>query len=104
MSDPIEQIAASFEAFDRRLGAMEQRFVLVEGHVADGARATDEISKALQTLGESYRKLTELAIALDRKQDETLTMISNYVEATQKLRQTSSALHSEVREKLKAVP
>lgn len=94
MTDPVESIAVSLEAFDSRLAEIEKRFVLLEGHLADDARASDEASKSLQ-------KLQELYVSIDGRLEQLNSIMANYVEETKGLRRTSQQLISEVREKLK---
>lgn len=85
----VEAVAEAFETFDRRLSS-------IESDMADAAAFGDESAKSLA-------KLQELYVSMDNKIDELKGMLGNYVEATTKLRQTTASLHSEVREKLKAV-
>jgi hypothetical protein len=96
MTNPIEAIAQSLEAFDARLSNIEKRFVAVEGHLADDARASDELAK-------SHQKLAELYVSIDGRLESVQAMLGNYVDETKRLRLTSQNLISEVREKLKAV-
>lgn len=80
-------VVAALETFDRRL-------VSIESDMADAAAFGDEHSKQLE-------KLTELHLAMSRSIDELKGMLGNYVDATRELRETTRALHSEVRAKLK---
>jgi chromosome segregation ATPase len=94
MTDPIEQIAQSLEAFDRRLSSIDARFVAIEGHLADDAQATDEGAKSLQ-------KLQELYLSMDTRLSGIEALLANYVEETRGLRRSSQQLLSEVRERLR---
>lgn len=93
--EQLETVAKLAESFDRRISDIDARFVAVEAHLADGARAADEHSKSLQ-------KLQELYLSIDNRLEQLNAMMGNYVEETRVLRRTSQQLISEVREKLKA--
>jgi len=71
----VEPIAAAMESIDSRLGAIEKRFVYVEGHLADGAKAGDEASRGLQRLGDLY-------LAIETRLGNIETLLGNYVDAT----------------------
>ena len=71
----IETIAESLEAFDTRLSSIDGRFVNVEGHLADGARAGEETSR-------NFQKLSELYLRLDSRLENIEKLLGNYVEAT----------------------
>jgi hypothetical protein len=94
MTDPIELIAASLEAFDRRLSGIEARFIAVEDHLADDAQATEEGAKCMQ-------KLQELYMSMEDRLDSIESLLSNYVEETRGLRRSSQQLISEVRENMR---
>lgn len=96
MSQADEALAAALEAFDRRLSSIDKRFVDVEHHMAEAASAGEEGAK-------QAAKLADLFLSLDRRIEELAAVMSNYVEATRELRETSRNLHSEVRQKLKAI-
>lgn len=73
--EQVDQIVASLEAFDTRLSSVDKRFVAAEGHLADGARAGDEMSRSIQ-------KLTDLYLSIDIRLGNIETLLGNYVEAT----------------------
>lgn len=104
MTDPVESIAVSLEAIDGRLAEIEKRFVWVEGHLADGARAADEHSKQLtkladdyKSLAQSYKELANEYVEQGRRHEETNAIVQNYVTATIELRQEARSLISTVR-------
>ena len=88
----LERVAVCLEAFDQRLSAIDQRFVRVEGHLADDATATEEGAKSLQ-------KLQELYVSIDDRLEQLVAMVGNYVQETQRLRTSSQQLISEIRRK-----
>lgn len=94
MTDPIEKLAEALETFDRRLSNIDQRFVKVEHYLAEDAAASEEGARQAQ-------KLAELYVSIDQRLEQLTAMMSNYVDATGRLRRETALLHSEVREKLK---
>lgn len=102
--EQLETVAKLAESFDKRISDIDARFVAVEAHLADGARAADEQSKELTNLGESYkvladnyRKLAEEIVKQGQRHDDAMTLVQNYIEATVGLRQDARNLISEVR-------
>ena len=101
--EQLETVAELAESFDKRISDIDARFVTIEGHIADGAKAADEHSKELTNLGDSYKKLADLYVSMDKRFEDMVTTIQNYVSETAGLRQSARQLISEVREKLKDV-
>lgn len=95
MTEPIEKLAEALETFDRRLSSIDQRFVKVEHYEAEAAAAGEELSRQVQ-------KLSELYVSIDQRLEQLTAMLSNYVDATGRLRRETTLLHSEVRKKLGA--
>lgn len=97
--DATERIAVALEALDQRLSSMDVRFVRVEGHLADAARAGDEGARAIESLTTSMRTVQEAIVALADKLEQHTDVMQNFITETQRLRTTSQQLISEVRRK-----
>lgn len=92
----IERVAVALETMDRRMRKIEAEQVnqteLHESFVAN-----------LEGITSSIKDLKEMFLRQGDGIDELKGMLGNYIEATKDLRQTTVKLHSEVRDKLKAV-
>lgn len=102
MSDSklVEKVATCLEAFDQRLSAIDQRFVHIEGHLADAAHAGDETSISVANLADSMKKVQQAIVDLGDALDRNTAIMQNFVTETQRLRTSSQQLLSEVRRKL----
>ena len=99
----IERGAAALETMDRRLASMEKDSADAAAAAEASVENLEAITERLGNVAASLEKLAALRVEDADRYDRIEAMVSNYVEATRELRQTTIKLHSEVREKLKAV-
>ncbi len=92
----VDRVATALETMDRRLGKME-------ADSADMVALTEAYTENSESMTSALKELREMFLSQAEGISRIEGMLSNYVEATRDLRQTTVKLHSEVREKLKAV-
>ncbi len=100
----LERVAVALETVDRRLEKLEDESANQAGTAESFVKNLEAITERLGNIANSLENHTALRLEDSARYDRIEAMVSNYVEATKELRQTTVKLHSEVREKLKAVP
>lgn len=99
----VERVAVALETVDRRMATMENDISESSGFSELLSENVEKLLERVENIAASVEKLAALQLAESERYDRIEAMVGNYVEATKDLRQTTVKLHSEVREKLKAL-